>query len=490
MSETTTGAVKRERWAEFRFSIIGGLLAAPPSDYGGLKEQLKKLGSQNWIHPIEGRPFQVSWYTIERWYYRAKRSSDSPVRSLARHLVKGPGTGHKMSPELVKKIADLYDQYPHWTYLLHYDNLVVLCRENLSIGPMPSYSTLIRYFKQQGFTRKKIRKKFIEASEALSMPKHSQREIRSFEVDYVGSLWHADFHHGSFRVLGKDGRWIKPMCLAICDDHSRLACHVQWYETEQTEDLVHGLSQALMKRGMPGAFMTDNGAAMMSEEFKSGLLKLGIQHDTSLPYCPYQNGKVEKFWANLEGRLMAMLTAQRDLTLDLLNDATCAWVEMEYNCRVHDEIKMTPRERFSSSKSVLKPALLGEQLREAFRLKIRRKIRKTDMSVCIEGRRFEIPSVYRCLETAVIAYARWDFGFMHLIDERSGDALCRLYPVDKSSNAEGMRRVVSQETAPQESGVSSELPPLLSKLMADFSETGLPFPYMKKHQRKELNNES
>ena len=108
--KVTTSAIIRERWAEFRFSVIGGLLAAPPSDYGGLNEQLKKLGSQNWIHPIEGRPFQVSWYTIERWYYRAKRSGDSPVRSLARQSVKGPGTGHKISPELAKKIADLYDQ--------------------------------------------------------------------------------------------------------------------------------------------------------------------------------------------------------------------------------------------------------------------------------------------------------------------------------------------------------------------------------------------
>jgi hypothetical protein len=245
-----------------------------------------------------------------------------------------------------------------------------------------------------------------------------------------------------------------------------------------------------MKRGMPRAFMTDNGAAMMSEEFKSGLLKLGIQHDTSLPYCPYQNGKVEKFWANLEGRLMAMLSGQKDLTLDLLNDATCAWVEMEYNCRDHDEIKMSPKERFATSKSVLKDPPGSEQLREAFRLKIRRKIRKTDMSVCIEGRRFEIPLVYRCLDTAVIAYARWDLGFVHLIDERSGNALCRLYPVDKSINAEAIRRTLPQETHVEDEQGSTELPPLLSRLMADFAETGLPYSYIKKHPKKDSAHES
>jgi len=28
-----------------------------------------------------------------------------------------------------------------------------------------------------------------------------QREVRSFEMEHVGALWHLDFHHGSRRVL-------------------------------------------------------------------------------------------------------------------------------------------------------------------------------------------------------------------------------------------------------------------------------------------------
>jgi putative transposase len=48
--------------------------------------------------------------------------------------------------------------------------------------------------------------------------------------------------------------------------------------------------------------MTDNGAAMMAEEFTGGLHALGIVHQTTLPYSPQQNGKQEVFWARLEGR--------------------------------------------------------------------------------------------------------------------------------------------------------------------------------------------
>ena len=54
--------------------------------------------------------------------------------------------------------------------------------------------------------------------------------------------------------------------LGILDDHSRLCCHLQWYLSETAEDLVHGLSQAIQKRGLPRALMTDNGSAMIAEE--------------------------------------------------------------------------------------------------------------------------------------------------------------------------------------------------------------------------------
>jgi len=42
---------------------------------------------------------------------------------------------------------------------------------------------------------------------------------------------------------------------------------------------------------------------MLADEFTQVLLRLGILHETTLPYSPYQNGKQECFWGHLEGRL-------------------------------------------------------------------------------------------------------------------------------------------------------------------------------------------
>ena len=78
------------------------------------------------------------------------------------------------------------------------------------------------------------------------------------------------------------------MLLGFIDDRSRLVCHLQWYLDETAQTLVHGLSQAFMKRNLPRAVMTDNGAAMVSEEFVCGLARLGVVHQPTLPYSPYQ----------------------------------------------------------------------------------------------------------------------------------------------------------------------------------------------------------
>jgi putative transposase len=111
-------------------------------------------------------------------------------------------------------------------------------------------------------------------------------EVRSFEADYVHGLWHLDFHHGSRKVITREGRWVTPVLLGVLDDRSRLTCHLQWYLQETAESLVHGLSQAIQKRALPRALMTDNGSAMVAEEVRQGLHDLGILHETTLPYSP------------------------------------------------------------------------------------------------------------------------------------------------------------------------------------------------------------
>lgn len=470
---------KEQIWAEFRFSVVGGLLASPPKNKGELVSQLKILAAKTWQHPITKDVHTFAWPTAERWYYTARRAQASPVKALKKKERSDQGIGRTLSDEFKTAIINQYRQYPWWTYQLHHDNTRVLAEKNPSLGTAPSYMTILRYFKANGLVRTKRPGDSDKetAGQALARTKMETREIRSFEVEYAGGLWHLDFHHSSLRVVDESGTWIKPMALCITDDYSRLCCHVQWYTTENTRDLVHGFCQALQKRGLPRALMTDNGAAMTSDEFTTGLIRLDIKHETSLPYCPHQNGKVEKFWANLEGRLMSMLEGQESLSFKTLNDVTQAWVELDYNRGCHKEINETPVDRHSKGLSVYRDCPPSEDLKQAFRMLVKRRVRRSDGTISVDGIRYEIPAPYHKLDTAVVHYARWNMAHVHLVDERTGCPVVRLLPLDKLANSEGLRRSLGpQNTLPQ--GKITGLPPLLEKHLAEFAATGLPMPYL------------
>jgi len=264
-----------------------------------------------------------------------------------------------------------------------------------------------RFLKAQGMFRQARPKRATDGA-LLARDRLDQLEVRSFEVDHVLALWHLDFHHGARKVLTRSGAWVKPMLLGVIDDRSRLVCHLQWYLDETAESLVHGLSQAFMKRGLPRALMTDNGAAMLADETVTGLAALGIVHQTTLPYSPYQNAKQESFWGRVEGRLMAMLEGEESLTLDLLNQATQAWVEQEYHRTHHCEIDATPLDRYLAGPNVRRDCPDAGTLSALFRVEVARRQRRSDGTVSLEGSRFEIPARYRHLARAHLRYARWN----------------------------------------------------------------------------------
>ena len=300
-------------------------MAAPPEPRQ-LGVAFLALAAKTWRHPVSGLDVRFGASTLERWYYRARRAAD-PVAALKNELRGDEGGFPSLTPVAIAALTLQYREHPGWTAQLHLDNLRVACKASQPDGtfrPVASYATVRRYLRAQGMHRQARPQRATEGAIA-ARDRLEQLEVRSFEVEHVAALWHLDFHHASRRVLTRAGAWVKPMLLGVIDDRSRLVCHLQWYLDETAQSLVHGLSQAFMKRGLPRALMTDNGAAMLSEEVTTGLATLGVVHQTTLPYSPYQNAKQESFWGRVEGRLMAMLEGEQALTLDLLNEATQAW---------------------------------------------------------------------------------------------------------------------------------------------------------------------
>ena len=470
---TVVDPLKRDRWARLRFSIIGPLLAAPPAA-GELRTALASIAAKAWRHPTTGLDVRFGASTLERWYYAARRAVD-PVAVLKNRLRADIGRFPSLSPAAIAHLATQYREHPGWSMQLHFDNLrAALAGSDASLA---SYPTVRRYLKAQGMFRQAQPKRASDGA-LLARDRLERFEVRSFEVDHVSAFWHLDFHHGSRRVLTRNGTWAKPMLLGVIDDRSRLVCHLQWYLDETAESLVHGLSQAFMKRGLPRALMTDNGAAMLAEETVHGLADLGVVHQTTLPYSPYQNAKQESFWGRVEGRLMAMLEGEASLTLDLLNQATQAWVEQEYHRTLHSELGATPLARYLAGPNVRRECPETAKLTAAFRIEVIRRQRRSDGTVSLGGARFEIPSTYRQLSKVHLRYARWDLTRVDLVDDRSGVILCPVRPLDKSANADGQRKRLSPAATDRSPLPPSGIAPLLKQLLADYAATGLPPAYL------------
>jgi putative transposase len=461
----------RDRWSQLRFAIVGPLLAAPPAG-GELQAALETLAAKEWRHPFTGLPIRFGISTIQRWLYAARRAAD-PVTVLCNQVRGDIGRFPSFSPEAEHALRAQYASHVGWNAQLHHDNLrVTLTAAGLSC---PSYASVRRYLKAHGLRRKRPQRTDREHAGEQQI---EAREIRSYEVEYALQLVHLDFHHGSRKVLTRRGEWVKPLLVAFIDDRSRFLCHAQWYTSESTEQLVHGFCQALQKVGLPRSLMSDRGSAMMSGEFTAGLHRLGILHVPTLPRSPHVNGKQENLWSRVEARLLAMLEGEANLSLDELNFATQAWITQEYHRTVHREIGCTPLQRYLAGPNVARDCPGSDALRDAFRIEVKRRQRRSDGTVSLSGQRFEIPSRYRHFSEVHLRYARWDLSRVDLIEARSGQILCAVRPIDKAANAEGLRRPLESTTNLPTPPSATGIAPLLKQMIAEYAATGLPPAYL------------
>ena len=139
-----------------------------------------------------------------------------------------------------------------------------------------------------------------------------------------------------------------------------------------------------------------------------------------------------------------------------------------------------------------RPSPSSEDLRRAFRIQQTRRQRRSDGTVALAGQRFEIPSRFRHMESIHLQYARWDLSFVEMVDDHDDSLVCRLWPLDKSANASGLRRTLGDATTDAGPSVppSGDIAPLLRKLMADYAADGLPPAYLVKDDQQNNNGDA
>jgi transposase InsO family protein len=129
--------------------------------------------------------------------------------------------------------------------------------------------------------------------------------VMRWEAMAVGQIIHTDQHRSKY-FGGRD-------VVAFKDSLSRRILHAGFVEDKSAFTCAQHLKELLeWLKQMPDMIFSDNGGEFF-KEFRDlcGAMKITLLR--SHPYTPQQNGKIERFWQDLEG-----MAAKPDMSLDEL----------------------------------------------------------------------------------------------------------------------------------------------------------------------------
>jgi putative transposase len=186
-----------------------------------------------------------------------------------------------------------------------------------------------------------------------------------------------------------------------------------------------GWRRPCKKRALPRSIMSDNGAAMSAAEFTQGVRgDWGFCIKPTLPYSPYQNAKMEFLWTPvLRVACCPCWKVKRNsdtgsaepgdpgLGRKGISPQTPCRTERYAHCNAICKIPMWGRDSPGSTGIAQRP----------FGARAHAKQRRSDGTISLDGKRFEVPSRYRHLEYIHLHYAQWDPGGVDMVDERSQD---------------------------------------------------------------------
>lgn len=276
-------------------------------------------------------------------------------------------------------------------------------------------------------------------------------EKRSFVAEHAGSIWYGDVMHGHTLSIGDRRR--KTYLVSLMDDASRLVAHSAFCLSETALDIEGVLKQALLRRGIPGRLVVDNGSAYRSTTLQGICARLSIRLIYCRPYQPTAKGKIERWHRTLREQFLAELDTSHIRELGDLNARLWAWIEEVYHRSKHSALgEHTPLSRYQQDLPRIR--LLGPlaaQLDELFWHRVKRLVRR-DGTVSYDGKRFELP--YELTGQTVRLVVAPHTGTVMHVENEAGQPIGMATPLDAIANSTRRRQRPQTEPATAESAAA------------------------------------
>lgn len=326
-----------------------------------------------------GKRGRVSVSTLKRKWLQYRQGG---FLALVRQRRGDLGCVRAVPPEVLAKAIELKKEQP-----LRSDETINRMLEEM-YGKKMSRSTLYRHLKSAGATRLRLGA--------------TQRKVRKrWTRDYTNALWSGDFEHGPY-VL-KEGQVYPTRLCVFIDCYSRYVVQARYYPNEKLDILIDLLLRAWSCHGRSDELHVDNGKVFHARALKAACYELGINLLYRPPRDPAPGGLVERMILTIQTQFEAEVRAGDILTLERLNRALSAYLDVSYHQRVHSETGQTPAERRQSGLKAKRSVDMNVACR-FFMKKEQRTVDPTFSDIRLENRYYRVDPRLRGERVIV----RWD----------------------------------------------------------------------------------
>ncbi|MBI4606030.1 MAG: DDE-type integrase/transposase/recombinase [Planctomycetes bacterium] len=354
---------KDEEWALFWCTLLHPALfgEVSPEETQGF---LKKLASEDHIFP-DGTRRKPSVSTLRR---KLRTYQKEGFEALARRRRSDRGKSRTRSQETIARAVELKRDQPRRSHVTLNKFLQAEGK-----GRIPK-STLYRHLKEAGATRWK-----------LGVVKEPVRCRWTYE--HTHDLWVGDFEEGPYALSHED---VVPTHLsAFIDCHSRDVVEARYYFRQNLDILIDSLLRAWATHGASSKLYLDQAKIYTSRPLRAACYALNIELLHRKAGDPAGGGLIEKFFQTAQSQFEAEVRAGPILTLEELNRAFSAWLEMTYRREPSTETGEAPRERYEKGLTVLRQVDMEKAL-AYFMRRLQRTVHRDFSDVQLDARFYRV----------------------------------------------------------------------------------------------------
>jgi hypothetical protein len=161
-------------------------------------------------------------------------------------------------------------------------------------------------------------------------------------------LVQGDARDGIWLPDGEIGKVRKTYLFAWVDDYSRRILAARYFFNEKLPCMEQTFKTMVLRWGIPKKCYLDNGKVYTSAQFAFVLAELAIAKIHHPPYKSWCKGKIEAIMKTIKHDFQSEADRAGFLTLEELNSALWAWIDVEYHRRNHSTTGEPPVDRFVS----------------------------------------------------------------------------------------------------------------------------------------------